>query len=240
MKRVLVTGASGSIGQAIALELVSMGFSLALQYRSQRAVVEELIGAIADRGSSAHALCFDVKDRENCRRVIEGDIESHGPYYGAVYNVGAHRDGPLVAMSGDDWDDVIGTNLGGAYNVLHPLLMPMVQAHAGGRIVTVSSVAGITGNRGQTSYSAAKAGLIAFTKSLALEMAKRDILVNCVAPGFVESEMISGIPEDEIRRIVPLRRAGKPVEVAGAVGFLFSDKASYMTGQVLSPNGGLI
>ena len=140
----------------------------------------------------------------------------------------------------EDWDDVIGTNLGGVYNVVHPLLMPMVQAHAGGRIVTVSSVSGITGNRGQTSYSAAKAGLIAFTKSLALEMAKRDILVNCVAPGFVESEMIAGIPEEEIRRMVPLRRAGKPAEVAGAVGFLFSDKGSYMTGQVLSPNGGLI
>ena len=240
MRRVLVTGASGAIGRAIAHQLSEMGFALALQYRSQQGAVEDLVGAIVDRGGKALGVCFDVKDREGCRRVIEGDIEANGPYYGAVYNVGAHRDGPLVAMSGEDWDDVIGTNLGGVYNVVHPLLMPMVQAHAGGRIVTVSSVSGITGNRGQTSYSAAKAGLIAFTKSLALEMAKRDILVNCVAPGFIESEMIAGIPEEEIRRMVPLRRAGKPAEVAGVVGFLFSGKASYMTGQVLSPNGGLI
>ena len=116
----------------------------------------------------------------------------------------------------------------------------MVQAHAGGRIVTVSSVAGITGNRGQTNYSAAKAGVIALTKSLALEMAKRNILVNCVAPGFIESEMIASIPKEEIQRIVPLRRPGTPDEVAGVIGFLFSDAASYLTGQVISPNGGLI
>jgi 3-oxoacyl-[acyl-carrier protein] reductase len=151
-----------------------------------------------------------------------------------------NRDAPLVAVSGEDWDEVIGTNLGGLYNVIHPVLMPMVQAHQGGRIVTISSVSGLTGNRGQTSYSAAKAGIVAFTKSLALEMAKRDILVNCVAPGFIESEMISQIPREEIQRMVPLRRAGTPEEVAGVVGFLFSDKASYLTGQVLSPNGGLI
>ena len=157
-----------------------------------------------------------------------------------VYNVGRHRDAPLVAMSGEEWDDVIGTNLTGVYNVLHPILMPMVQAHQGGRIVTISSVAGITGNRGQTNYSAAKAGVIALTKSLAQEMAKRNILVNCVAPGFIESEMIENIPKEEIQRVVPLRRAGTPAEVAGVVGFLFSDAAGYLTGQVISPNGGLI
>jgi len=176
MRRVLVTGASGAIGQAIALELSAMGFGLALQYRSKPAPVEDLVGAIADRGGKAHGVCFDVKDREGCRRAIEGDIEAHGSYYGAVYNVGAHRDGPLVAMSGEDWDDVIGTNLGGVYNVVHPLLMPMVQAHAGGRIVTVSSVSGITGNRGQTSYSAAKAGIIAFTKTSSSTALRRALL----------------------------------------------------------------
>ena len=124
--------------------------------------------------------------------------------------------------------------------MLHPVLMPMVQAHEGGRIVTLSSIAGIAGNRGQTNYSAAKAGIIALTKSLAQEMAKRNILVNCVAPGFIESEMIAQIPKEEIQRMVPLRRAGKPEEVAGVVGFLFSDAGGYMTGQVISPNGGLL
>jgi 3-oxoacyl-[acyl-carrier protein] reductase len=146
----------------------------------------------------------------------------------------------MVALTGEDWDAVIGANLTGVYNVLQPLLMPMVQAHEGGRIVTISSVAGITGNRGQTNYAAAKAGLIALTKSLAAEMAKREILVNCVAPGFIESEMIQEIPKEEIQKIVPLRRPGLPREVAGVVGFLLSEAATYMTGQVLSPNGGLV
>lgn len=240
MKRVLVTGASGAIGQAISLELASMGFALVLQYRSKPEVVTELVSRVRAHGGTAHGVCFDVRDRDECRSVIEEDIATNGPLFGAVYNVGMNRDAPLVAVSGEDWDEVIGTNLGGLYNVIHPVLMPMVQAHQGGRIVTISSVSGLTGNRGQTSYSAAKAGIVAFTKSLALEMAKRDILVNCVAPGFIESEMISQIPHEEIQRMVPLRRAGTPEEVAGVVGFLFSDKASYLTGQVLSPNGGLI
>jgi 3-oxoacyl-[acyl-carrier protein] reductase len=199
-------------------------------------LVEELTSA----GGSADAISFDVSDREGTAVAINSTIEALGPFYGVVYNVGLHRDGPMVALSGEDWDSVITTNLTGVYNVLHPLLMPMVQAHAGGRIVTMASVAGITGNRGQTNYSAAKAGIIALTKSLAFEMAKRNILVNCVAPGFIESEMISEIPLDEIRRMVPLRRAGTPNEVAGVVEFLFSDAASYLTAQVISPNGGLI
>jgi len=240
MKRVLVTGASGEIGQAVARELAARGFALTLHYRSSSDAVSSLIETIRVSGCAADGISFDVNDREGTAAAVRASIEERGAFYGVVYNVGMHRDGPLVAMSGEDWDSVIQTNLGGVYNVLHPLLMPMVQAHAGGRIVTMSSVAGITGNRGQTNYSAAKGGLIALTKSLAFEMAKRNILVNCVAPGFIESEMIAEIPKEEIQRVVPLRRAGTAQEVAGVVGFLFSDAASYMTAQVLSPNGGLI
>lgn len=240
MKRVLVTGASGAIGQAVAQHLARQGFALTLHYRSNADVVNALVDSIQSAGGRAESLAFDVNDREGAASALLQSVERDGPFYGIVYNVGLHRDGPMVAMSGDDWDSVINTNLGGVYNVLQPLLMPMVQAHAGGRIVTMSSVAGITGNRGQANYSAAKAGLIALTKSLAFEMAKRNILVNCVAPGFVESEMIAEIPKEEIQRMVPLRRAGTPDEIAGVVGFLFSDAASYLTAQVISPNGGLI
>ncbi len=240
MKRVLITGASGAIGQAVSRSLAARGFHTTLHYRSQVEVVSALVEELTSAGGSADAISFDVSDREGTAVAINSTIEALGPFYGVVYNVGLHRDGPMVALSGEDWDSVITTNLTGVYNVLHPLLMPMVQAHAGGRIVTMASVAGITGNRGQTNYSAAKAGIIALTKSLAFEMAKRNILVNCVAPGFIESEMISEIPLDEIRRMVPLRRAGTPNEVAGVVEFLFSDAASYLTAQVISPNGGLI
>lgn len=240
MKRVLVTGASGAIGQAVARSLAARGFHTTLHYRSRGDVVNALVDEVKSSGGSADAILFDVSDREETAARITSSIEADGPFYGVVYNVGLHRDGPMVALSGEDWDSVITTNLTGVYNVLHPLLMPMVQAHAGGRIVTMSSVAGIAGNRGQTNYSAAKAGLIALTKSLAFEMAKRNILVNCVAPGFIESEMISEIPREEITKIVPLRRAGTPQEVAGVVDFLFSDAASYLTAQVISPNGGLI
>jgi 3-oxoacyl-[acyl-carrier protein] reductase len=240
MRRVLITGASGAIGRATALELSSRGYHVVLHYRSNKEVVDSLIDTIVSQGGRADALSFDVTDRAEAAKVLSADCEKNGAFYGVVYNVGVHRDAPLVAMSGEDWDAVICANLTGVYNVLHPVLMPMVQAHEGGRIVTLSSIAGIAGNRGQTNYSAAKAGIIALTKSLAQEMAKRNILVNCVAPGFIESEMIAQIPKEEIQRMVPLRRAGKPEEVAGVVGFLFSDAGGYMTGQVISPNGGLL
>jgi 3-oxoacyl-[acyl-carrier protein] reductase len=240
MKRVLVTGASGSIGSAIARELAQRGFALTLQYRSNQAAVEQLMQEISLEGCTVDSIAFDVTDRAATASALEACVANHGPFWGVVYNVGVHRDGPMVALTGEDWDAVIGANLTGVYNVLQPLLMPMVQAHEGGRIVTISSVAGITGNRGQTNYAAAKAGLIALTKSLAAEMAKREILVNCVAPGFIESEMIQEIPKEEIQKIVPLRRPGLPREVAGVVGFLLSEAATYMTGQVLSPNGGLV
>jgi 3-oxoacyl-[acyl-carrier protein] reductase len=206
---------------------------------NQQAAVQ-LADTIKLSGGVADIVGFNVTDRQETAAALERLIAEYGPFFGVVYNVGIHRDAPLVATSGEDWDLVISTNLTGLYNVIHPVLMPMVQAHRGGRIVTLSSVAGITGNRGQTSYSAAKAATIAFTKSLALEMAKRNILVNCVAPGFIESEMIAQVPPEEIKRIVPLRRPGTPEEVAGVVAFLFSDASAYCTGQVFSPNGGIV
>jgi len=142
-------------------------------------------------------------------------------------------------MSGDAWDRVLRTNLDGFYNVLHPLVMPMIRTRDGGRIVTISSVSGVAGNRGQTNYAASKAGLIAATRSLALELAKRRITVNSVAPGLIETEMIAGAPLEELTRAIPMRRVGQAAEVAAAVAFLFSDEASYITGQVLGVNGGL-
>lgn len=240
MKRVLIAGASGAIGASVSRRLSRQGFHVTLHYRSQEEAATALARELTAAGGRADTIRFDVTNRAETARALEDTITQQGPFYGLVYNVGLHRDGPLVATSGDDWDLVLSTNLTGIYNVLHPVLMPMVQAHQGGRVVLMSSVAGITGNRGQTNYSAAKAGTIALAKSLALEMAKRRILVNCVAPGFIESEMIEAIPPEEIQRIVPLRRPGTPGEVAGVVGFLFSDDASYLTGQVISPNGGLI
>jgi 3-oxoacyl-[acyl-carrier protein] reductase len=239
-RRVLIAGASGAIGGAISVALAAQGFHVTLHYRSNHRAASQLADTIKLSGGAAELLACDVTNRQETAAILERTIAENGPFFGVVYNVGTHRDAPLVATSGEDWDLVINTNLTGLYNVLHPILMPMVQAHCGGRIVTIASVAGMTGNRGQTSYSAAKAGTIALTKSLALEMAKRGILVNCVAPGFIESEMIEQIPPEEIKRIVPLRRPGTPREVAGVVEFLFSEASSYLTGQVISPNGGIV
>ncbi len=190
--------------------------------------------------SRSHVLMFDVNEREKIAAILEQDIAQHGAFYGAVLNAGLTRDGAFPALTDEDWDDVVSTSLNGFYNVLKPLMMPMIRLKKGGRIVTLSSVSGIMGNRGQVNYSAAKAGLIGATKALALELAKRKITVNCVAPGLIETEMVTEEVKEHALKMIPMQRMGQVEEVAKAVKFLCSDDASYITRQVISVNGGLI
>lgn len=238
--RVLVTGASRGIGRAIALALARDGFDVALNYRQRKTDAEAVAGEIAAFGREGVVLGFDVADRAACAAAIAVDIAAHGAYYGAVHSAGVTGDAPFPGMSGEVWDRVLRTNLDGFYNVFHPLVMPMVRARQGGRIVAISSIAGIAGNRGQVNYSASKAGLIGATRALAQELAKRQITVNCVAPGWIETEMLGGADREALAAMVPLRRLGTPEDVAAAVSFLFSAGASYITGQVLSVNGGIL
>jgi 3-oxoacyl-[acyl-carrier protein] reductase len=239
MKRVLVTGASRGIGRAIALRLARDGFSVALNYQRGQAEVEAVQAEIRAFDGQAQLFAFDVGDRAAARAALEDDLERHGAFWGLVLNAGVTADGPLASMPAEDWDRVVRTNLDGFYNVVQPLVMPMVRLRDGGRIVTLASIAGLTGNRGQTNYAATKAGLIAATKSLALEVAKRGITANSVAPGFIATDMVAGLPREEVKASVPMQRLGTPEEVAALVGFLFSAGAGYITGQVLSVNGGM-
>ena len=239
-RRVLVTGASGGIGGAIARRLGAAGFEICLHYHRNVAKAEALAREIAAAGGKARTLSFDIADREAVRAALEADMDAHGAYWGAVCNAGITADNAFPAMPGADWDRVIATNLTGFYNVLHPLVMPLVRLRDGGRIVSIASVSGLMGNRGQTNYSAAKAGLMGASKALAVELASRRITVNCVAPGFIETDMVGELPLEEILKQIPLGRAGKPEEVAALVAFLFSDDAAYITRQVLSVNGGML
>jgi 3-oxoacyl-[acyl-carrier protein] reductase len=239
-RRVLVTGASRGIGRAIAYQLASDGFALTVHCRTGRAEADAVVAGIIAQGGSARVLQFDVRDRAECRTAIEADIAAHGAYYGAVCSAGVTRDAAFPALTDEDWDLVIDTGIDGFYNVLHPLTMPMVRAKQGGRIVTIASVSGVIGNRGQVNYSAAKAGMIGATKALAVELASRNITVNCVAPGLIETGMIDDVPIEHALRTVPMNRVGQPAEVASVVGFLMSDAASYVTRQVIGVNGGIV
>ncbi len=240
-ERVLVTGSGKGIGRAIALQLAKDGFDLAIHCRSDKASAEQVVEEVKALGQQASLLVFDVSDREAARQAIEQDIADNGAYYGAVCNAGITRDGAFPSLTEDVWDSVLQTNLGGSYNVLHPLIMPMIQQRRGGRVVTIASVSGIAGNRGQVNYSASKGGVIAATKALSLELAKRKITVNCVAPGLIETDMTGELEhEKDILSMIPMRRAGKPEEVAGLVGYLFQPSAAYITRQVFSVNGGLV
>lgn len=234
----LVTGASRGIGRAIALELARASFPVSINYRANEGAAREVGAAIERAGGKAELLAFDVGDREAARAALESDVEVRGPFWGVVLNAGIADDAPLATMNPAAWERVLATNLDSFYNVLQPLVMPLVRRRDGGRIVAISSVSGISGNRGQTNYAASKAGLIGAAKSLAFELAKRKITVNCVAPGFVETEMLSGLPEDVIGEI-PLGRLGRPEEVAALVGYLFSEAAAYVTGQTIAIDGGL-
>lgn len=236
---ILVTGSSRGIGKAIAMYLGKKGYDVVVHCRSQRNEADEVANEIKKMGQKARVLQFDLTDRKQCAEQLLQDIEQNDAYYGVVCNAGVAADNAFPALTGEQWDSVLHTNLDGFYNVLNPIVMPMIRRRKAGRIVTLSSVSGVMGNRGQVNYSAAKAGIIGATKALALELAKRKITVNCVAPGLIDTEMLDQLPLDEIKKMIPLRRVGEAKEVAAAVAFLLSEDAAYITRQVISVNGGL-
>jgi 3-oxoacyl-[acyl-carrier protein] reductase len=236
---VLVTGSSRGIGKAIALRLAREGYDVVVHCRARRDEAEQVGAEAAALGAEARVLQFDLADRQACRDALEADVRDHGAYYGVVCNAGLVRDNAFPALSDEDWDQVVHGNLDGFYNVLYPLVMPMIQRRKPGRIVTLSSVSGLMGNRGQVNYSAAKAGIIGASKALALELAKRKITVNCVAPGLIETDMLENLPLAQVIETIPARRLGTAEEVAALVAFLMSEDAGYITRQVISVNGGL-
>lgn len=238
--RVLITGSSRGIGKAIAIKLAENGFDIALHFHSNHSAAAEVQQTLSALGVNVSLLQFDIGDRPAAKQAIEADIAEHGAYYGVILNAGINRDTAFPAMTENEWDSVIHTNLDGFYNVIHPTIMPMVQARKGGRIITLASVSGIAGNRGQVNYSASKAGIIGATKALSLELAKRKITVNCIAPGLIETDMVSDFPSDLVNQMVPMKRMGKPNEIAGLANFLLSEDAAYITRQVISVNGGMI
>ncbi len=238
-KSVLITGSSRGIGKETAVYLAKSGFDIVLHCVNNTEMAEIVRAEVISCGVKARILQFDVKNREQCFEVLSKDIKKNGIYYGVVLNAGIARDNVFPVMEENEWDDVLNTNLGGFYNVLKPIIMPMIEQRIKGRIVTMSSISGLAGNRGQVNYSAAKAGIIGATKALSLELAKRGITVNCVAPGVIETDMIKDIPADEVKKMIPMRRLGRAKEVASLVNYLMSEDASYITGQVISVNGGL-
>lgn len=237
---VLVTGATGRIGHAIALRLARAGFAVTAHCLSRVEEARALGELIQEQGGQADWIAFDVSDRAQTLACLEAKIEADGPFYGVVCNAGITRDGAFPALTGEDWDDVLAVGLDAFFNVVQPLVIPMVKTRKGGRIVTISSVSGMVGNRGQVNYSAAKAGLIGASKALAVELASRGITVNCVAPGLIESDLVDAGVLERALQAIPMNRVGQPEDVAAAVAFLFSDEAAYITRQILGVNGGMV
>lgn len=238
-KKVLVTGASGGIGRAIALDVAKAGYYVICHYNRGQEKAEKLLEEIKNSGGQGELVQFDITDREDCRTKLSALTVKHGALWGIVSNAGVAKDNTFAGLSGNEWDSVVHTNLDSFYNVLNPLVMPLCRKKKG-RIITIASVSGIMGNRGQTNYSASKAGIIGATKALAMELASRSITVNCIAPGLIETDMIKDAPMDMILQTIPMKRAGKPSEVSALALFLLSEEAGYITRQVISVNGGLI
>jgi 3-oxoacyl-[acyl-carrier protein] reductase len=237
---VLITGSSRGIGRAIALNLADAGYDIVVHCRSRREEAEAVQAEILGKGRNARIVQFDISDRAASAAALEADIGENGAYYGVVCNAGLTRDGAFPGLTSEDWDQVLRTNLDGFYNVLHPLVMPMIRRRKPGRIVCITSVSGMIGNRGQVNYSASKAGVIGAAKALSVELAKRRITVNCVAPGLIDTDMLDPeVPVEQILKVIPMERTGTPEEVAAAVRFLISPEAAYITRQVLAVNGGL-
>lgn len=239
-KTILITGASRGIGRAIALYLAPMGYDLVLHYNSNQAAAKQTLKEVEALGAKARLLSFDIANRDDAEKILTDDINEHGAYYGVICNAGINADSSFPVMDGDAWDKVLHTNLDGLYNVLHPCVMPMISARNGGRIIALSSISGVIGNRGQVNYAASKAGIVGAVKSLAVELAKRNITVNAIAPGVIETDMTAELPIEEVQKMIPMRRMGKAKEIASLVAYLLSDDAGYITRQVISVNGGMI
>ncbi len=238
MKRALVTGGSGAIGGAICRQLAADGLQLLVHANSNPKQAEAAVQEICDSGGSASVVCFDVGDTDACAHAL-GQLLQDGPIQVLVHNAGIHDDAPLAGMERTQWQRVIDVSLNGFYNVTQPLLLPMMGTRWG-RIISLSSIAGVMGNRGQANYAAAKAGLHGASRSLAKELASRGVTVNVVAPGIIESPMSEGqFPPDLIKQLVPMQRPGTSNEVADLVSFLASERAAYISGQVISINGAM-
>lgn len=240
-RRALVTGASRGLGSEISRTLASQGHEVVINYRKNESAARELAAQIQGDGGRASILAFDVTERQACAQALEEELAQRGPIEIVVNNAGLHIDTPFAGMEPEDWTKVISTNLDAFYNVTHPLILGMMKQRWG-RVINIGSVAGVVGNRGQVNYSAAKAGLHGATKALAQELGRRNITVNAVAPGLVETEMVDDMdPEHKARalEIVALRRMAKPSEIAKVVAFLASEDASYVSGQIINVNGGL-
>lgn len=238
-KSILITGASGSIGFAISKKIIENGYDAVMCYNKNDSFIDKIKEFAKDYDVNIRFLKINIIDREEVKNILLKDIEENGAYYGIVLSSGITMDNVFPAMTGDEWDNVIDVNLKSFYNIVNPLIMPMIRNKKGGRIIAISSITGIIGNRGQVNYAASKAGLIGAVKSLAIELGKRNITVNCIAPGIIESEMINEEIIEHAKNMIALKRIGKPEDVANAVNFLLSDEANYITKQVISVDGGM-